>query len=58
MNDDRMTVLVPIERNDKTFWLKVGNAYRNKDGSINVYLDALPLGGKLQLRTPTERQNV
>lgn len=31
-------------------WVKAGSAYVNRDGSINVYLDVLPLDGKLHLR--------
>lgn len=54
---ERMHVLVPIERDGKkTFWLRLGRAFRNKDGSINVYLDALPAGGKLQLRDADEER--
>jgi hypothetical protein len=40
---------------EKPFWNKVGVAYFNRDGSINVYLDALPLQGKLQLREERDR---
>jgi len=31
-------------------WIKVGTAFINKDGSINVFLDAFPKDGKLQIR--------
>ncbi|HEX9101875.1 MAG TPA: hypothetical protein VF997_06710 [Polyangia bacterium] len=34
----------------KAVWIKLGVAYVNQDQSINVYLDALPYGGKLQIR--------
>ena len=34
----------------KAFWMKLGVAYVNQDQSINVYLDAMPYGGKLQIR--------
>jgi hypothetical protein len=36
----------------KSFWVRVGVAFTNRDGSINVFLDALPVNGKLQLRVP------
>ncbi|MCC7536914.1 MAG: hypothetical protein IT379_11905 [Deltaproteobacteria bacterium] len=53
---ERLAVLAPIERpNNRTTWLRVGTAFRNKDGSINVYLDAYPVNGKLQLRVMTDR---
>lgn len=28
---------------DKTFWLKVGSAWKNDKGMVTVYLDAYPL---------------
>ncbi len=34
----------------KAYWKHVGRAFVNRDGSINVLLDALPLGAKLQIR--------
>lgn len=44
-------VLCPIEGKDgKTFWLRMGSGFLNKDASINVYLDCLPVNGKLQIR--------
>jgi len=49
-------VLCPIERpGNKTSWLRAGNAFDNKDGSINVYLDVLPSNGRLQIRELDER---
>jgi len=33
------------------WWQKIGMAFTNRDGSITLYLDALPLGtNKLQVR--------
>jgi len=40
-----------LERNGKTVWLKVGAAFPNRDGSIAVNLDAIPVGPyRLQIR--------
>jgi hypothetical protein len=53
-------VIVPMERREGGhFWMRLGSAFTNKDDSINVYLDALPLAGKdgkvkLQIRELTE----
>jgi hypothetical protein len=41
---------VITERNDRTYWNRIGVAFTNKDGSLNVKLDALPIGGTLQIR--------
>lgn len=37
-------------KDDKSFWRQVGVAFLNRDGSINILLDALPVNGKLQIR--------
>ena len=29
---------------------RVGSAFHNRDGSMNIYLDALPRDGKIQIR--------
>ncbi|MGV3619403.1 MAG: hypothetical protein ACO1OB_01225 [Archangium sp.] len=34
----------------KSVWVKAGSAFVNRDASINVYLDVLPLDGKLHVR--------
>ena len=57
-------VISPIERKDGgKYWMRCGTAFVNKDNSINVYLDALPLvaskeqqGVTLQLRELTDEE--
>ena len=51
-------VICPVEKKDGTgtHWAKLGVAYGNKDESINLYLDSLPLNGKLQLREWSEEE--
>jgi hypothetical protein len=44
--------IVERENADKAFWVRVGASFANRDGSINIYLDALPVNGRLQLREP------
>lgn len=51
----RKKVLCPMEKNGKTFWMRIGTAFINGDGSTNVYLDAYPTNGKLQIRDLDER---
>jgi hypothetical protein len=47
--------------NDKgepiNFWNRVGAAWVNRDGSINIQLHSMPLDGKIQLREPREGDN-
>ncbi|MCG8422051.1 MAG: hypothetical protein MJE77_29360 [Proteobacteria bacterium] len=51
-----LKVLSPVEnRNGKTYWMRVGNAFINRDGSTNVYLNAYPTSGKLHIREFDER---
>ncbi len=48
-----MKVLCPIEKEGgekKTYWIRVGTAFWNRDQSINLYLDVLPRNGRLQVR--------
>ena len=49
-NATRKRVVAPIERDGKTFWLRVGAAFQNRDLSWNLYIDAMPFNGRLQLR--------
>ena len=37
-------------KDGKERWVKIGQAFINKDGSINAYLDVFPRDGKLQIR--------
>lgn len=34
----------------RSLWRKIGEAFENRDGSISLDLDAIPLRGKLILR--------
>lgn len=44
------------ERGEKNFWVRIGAAFKNRDGSLNVLLDALPINGSLNIRAPREEQ--
>jgi hypothetical protein len=41
-----------------SLWTKIGSAFSNKDGSMNIYLNALPLNGKLQIRERKDKDAV
>lgn len=43
-------VLCPVQVGEKTRWQKMGVGFVNKDLSINVILDGVPLNGKLHIR--------
>jgi hypothetical protein len=62
MNGKMYKILVPIKGkdNETTHWARLGSAFTNKDGSLNCYVDAIPVqafGGKelmLQIRELSE----
>ena len=55
----RLQVFSIKEGKDKNdIWVKAGMAFVNRDGSMNVYLDVLPLDGKLHVREQAERRDV
>ena len=41
---------IKSDANGATMWVKAGSAWVNRDGSMNVYLDMLPLDGRLHIR--------
>ena len=49
----RKDVFAIIEREGKkAFFQRIGSAFENRDGSLNVLLDALPKDGRLNIRDP------
>jgi len=44
------------ERNGRTFWNRIGVAFLNKDGSMNVRLESLPVSGELHIRDLVPRE--
>ena len=42
--------IVERQKDGRKFWLRIGAAFENRDGSLNVHLDAVPTNGKLQVR--------
>lgn len=57
MNSRRLKVLCPMEneKSGKTYWMRIGTAFSNADGSTNILLDALPVNRKLHVRDLDER---
>jgi hypothetical protein len=45
------------KQQEKSTWVKAGSAWVNRDGSINVYLDVLPLDGKLHVRESLDKRD-
>lgn len=48
--------LVEDRKNARSVWTRVGAAFENADGSWNIRLSAVPLGGRLNVRDPLPRE--
>jgi hypothetical protein len=44
--------ITPSKTGGRKFWNRIGTAWVNRDGSINIELFATSVDGKLQLRKP------
>jgi len=44
--------IVERAKDKKGFWVRIGAAFRNHDGSLNVRLDAMPVNGTMHIREP------
>jgi len=48
---EKKAIYTIVERNQgKSYWVRIGTGFVNKDGSITVKLDAVPVNGTLQVR--------
>jgi hypothetical protein len=50
-------VFTVVDRGGKSFWIRIGAAFGNYDGSETVLLDALPINGKIQIRTQVAKES-
>jgi hypothetical protein len=50
-NKQMKSVYTVIDRGQgKSIWVRVGVGFTNRDGSLNLRLDAIPVNGTLQVR--------
>jgi hypothetical protein len=50
-------VYVITRRNDRDHWTRIGVAFVNSDGSINVKLEAVPVNGEMHIRDYVARED-
>jgi hypothetical protein len=43
-------VYTVIERDGKSYWVRIGACFTNVDGSFTIRLDAFPVNGTLNVR--------
>ncbi len=54
-HDSRKAVYTIVEREGaKSRWIRIGIAFTNRDGSLNLILDAVPVNGRLHVREFSE----
>jgi len=41
----------------KPAWMEIGVGFTNRDGSVNLMLNVVPLDGRIQLRVNEPKQN-
>ncbi len=59
MEQSKLKVCYVItQRGEKKYWNRVGVAFLNSDGSINVKLESLPVAGDFQIRDYVPRDEV
>lgn len=58
MDSSKMKIAYVItDRNGKKYWNRIGVAFVNSDGSINVKLEAAPVSGELHIRDYVPRED-
>ncbi|MEK7705983.1 MAG: hypothetical protein AAB426_13555 [Myxococcota bacterium] len=45
------------EKLERPLFRRLGTAFVNRDGSLNVFLDALPVNGKLHIRDLADKED-
>ena len=46
--------IIDSKNSDRSFWVRIGSAFVNRDESLTVLLNALPVNGRLHIRDPRE----
>ena len=58
MEASKMKIVYAIsDRNSRKYWNRIGVAFINGDGSINVKLEAVPVSGEMQIRDYVPRED-
>lgn len=56
-DEKKRSIYTIVQRAGRTLWIRVGVGFVNRDDSINLYLDALPVSGQLQVRQYRRRDD-
>jgi hypothetical protein len=59
MDQSKMKIAYVItQRGTNKYWTRIGVAFVNKDGSMNVKLEAVPVNGEIHVRDFVPREEV
>ena len=50
-------VYTVVKNGEKALWIRIGVGFVNKDGSLNIILNALPVNGELNVRDPKSKDS-
>jgi hypothetical protein len=58
MDQNRLKICYNItRRHEKKYWTRIGVAFVNVDGSVNVKLESFPINGEFQIRDYVPRND-
>jgi hypothetical protein len=58
MDNSKMKIVYVItKRKDRSYWNRIGVAFVNQDGSLNVKFEAFPANGECQIRDFVPRED-
>lgn len=56
MDQSKVKIVYNVtERAGRSFWTRIGVAFVNRDGSLSVRLESMPISGEMQIRDQAPR---
>jgi len=57
MDQSKVKIVYNVtERAGRSFWTRIGVAFVNRDGSLSVRLESMPISGEMQIRDQAPRE--
>jgi hypothetical protein len=59
MDQSKVKIVYNVtERAGRSYWTRIGIAFVNRDGSLSVRLESLPVSGEMQIRDQAPRDAI
>lgn len=59
MDQSKVKIVYNVtERAGRSYWTRIGAAFVNRDGSLSVRLESMPISGEMQIRDQAPREAV